>query len=812
MSHLFVDARLAIRLLFRNPGFALTLVTVLAAGIAATTAMFSVVVSLFMRPLPYGEPEQLTQLHTTQPFVDPSPFSLPDFYDIKAAATSFSELAGVGHDSYGLSTAGGGAPESIPGARVTGDFFAMLRVRPLHGRLLTPDDDRPGGPRVAVIAADLWHRRFASDPRVVGSTIQLSGEPFTVVGVAPEGFKFSSFRSNRCEVWTPMAATMAEYKEYSESRGSHFMLVMGRRKPGVTLAQAGAQLVGIGKTLEAAHPDSNTKVSFRVLDLHEALVGSSRSSVFLLFSAIGLVFLVVCANVANLLLARAAARRSEMAARAALGATRGRLVAQLVTETMVIFLFASALGAFGARWLVQKLAVDVVRVEALSIDVRVNGTALAFALLIALVCGLVFGLIPALEASRVEPHVTLKETRASLTRKQRLLRGGLVVAQVGVAFALLVGAGLAGRAFQRIAETPLGFEPKNLATASIVLPPKKYVTPESRAAFFSELVARVRNEPGVTAAGANTSIPMGNSTWNGSFRIEGKPPWPAGARPLLERATISPGYFATFGMPILRGRDIRESDVHESRAVAVINQAAVDRYFPNEDPIGHRIDFGSDDDDPRWMEIVGVVGNVKRLGWPDLTPPEAFSPMAQRSNGSMTIVARTERPAALLERMPAIVQSIDPEQPVTDRRLMTERIAFAIGSQRTLAMLLGAFAASALALATLGIFGLVSYTTTQRTRELGIRLALGSRPEQLVALVVGGGLRLVGLGLVTGGIFAVFVVRALAPHLGKSAQLSADAIVFLLIAAVLAVAGVVASLLPAFRAVRIPPAMALRYE
>jgi putative ABC transport system permease protein len=812
MRHLVADARLAVRLLIRNPAFAITLVAVLAAGIGATTAMFSVVVSLFVRPLPYDHPEELTQVHTTQPFVNPSPFSVPDFIDVKAAATSFSEIAAAENDSFSLST-DGSTPESIPGANVTGDYFKMLRLRPLQGRLLTPEDDRVGGPRVAVIGADLWRRRFGADPSMVGRTIQLSGEPYTVVGIAPEGFHFSTFRSNRAEVWTPLAATKADYNEYLQSRGSHFLLVVGRRKPDVSLPQAGAQLAGIGKTLEAAHPESNTKVSFRVVDLHETLVGSSRSSVFLLFAAIGLVFLVVCANVANLLLARAAARRSEMAARAALGATRGRLIAQLVTETMVVFLVASALGAFGARWLVRKLATEVVRVEALSIDMSVDGTALAFAVGIALVCGLVFGLVPALEASRAEPHATLKETRASLTKSQRILRAALVVTQIGVAFALLVGSGLAVRSFQRLANTPLGFDPNNLATATLVLPPKKYVTPESKAAFYTELVTRVRALPGVTSAAANSSIPMGNSNWNGSFMIEGKPPWPAGARPLLERATVSPGYFATMGMPILRGRDLRESDVKEGRHVVVINQSAVDRYFPNEDPIGQRIDFGeTEDDSTHWMEIVGVVGNVKRLGWPDPSAPEAFTPLAQRPLGYMTIVARTERPTTVLERIPTIVQGIDPEQAVTDRRPMTERIAFAIGAQRTLAMLLGAFAIAALALATLGIFGLVSYTTTQRTRELGIRLALGSRPEQLVGLVVGGGMRLVGLGLLIGAFFAVFVVKAIAPHLGKTPPGGSDALVFVVIAVVLALAGILASLLPAFRAVRIPPATALRYE
>ncbi len=415
---LLTDVRFALRLLRRSPAFAATLLGVLIAGIGATTAMFSIVVSLLLRPLPYPHPEELTMIWATQPLLNSAAVSIADFQDWRAEGTTFSAMAAVDYESFSLSseTSGGqrAMPESLDGAQVSGDFFRTLGIAPLVGRLLGPEDDRVGAPRVAVIGAALWHRRFGSDAGLVGRTITLSGEPFTVVGIAPEGFRFVDAYSSQAEVWTPLAVTHHGYAdELTNGRGNHFLSVIGRRRPGVSVEQAQAQLAGVAKSLAEKYPETNTNFGVRLVDLHDELVGDSREGVWVLFVAIGLVFLVVCANVANLLLARAAARRSEMAARAALGATRGRLVVQLVTETVVVFVLAALGGAVLAYWLVDRFASGIVRgAGAFTIDIRVDGSALAFAIVTSLVCGIVFGLVPAIEASRVAPQTVLKESGA----------------------------------------------------------------------------------------------------------------------------------------------------------------------------------------------------------------------------------------------------------------------------------------------------------------------------------------------------------------------------------------------------------------
>jgi predicted permease len=811
---ILADVRFTLRLLRRRPGFAITLLGILVAGIGATTAMFSVVISLLLRPLPFPEPEQLTLVNAVQPHVNPSPVSVPDFNDWRDGATTFETMAAVTYDAFSLSTPGT-TPESVPGATVSGDFFPMFRLGALRGRLLGPDDDRVGGPKVAVLSARVWHRRFASDPSMVGKTVDLGSDAYTVVGIAPEGFRFSGPSSNGCDVWVPLAVGHDNYSRLAtnEARGSHFLDVMGRRKPGVTVAQAQTQLTGIAAHIAETYPDSSTNVGVHVEDLHDGLVGQSRQSVWLLFGAVGLFFLVVCANVANLLLARAAGRRAEMAARVALGATPRRLVAQLVTETVVVFVLAALGGTLLAVYLVRTLGNQMLEGGALSIDLSVDWTALASSLGLATVAGLVFGLVPASEAYRVAPQAVLAETgaRASLGRPARVARGALVIAQVALACALLVGSGLTARAYLALASTPLGFDPQNLATATVVLPPTKYSDEDKVSAFYRELLARVAALPAVESVAINTSIPMGSSNESGSFLVDGRPPWPAGARPLLERNTISPGYFKTLGIPILRGRDFDASDVKESRPVLIISKAAAEKYFPGEDPIGQRIDWGDTHGvDHLWREIVGVAGDVHRFGRRVPIAAESYAPLTQHARTWTTLVIRTDRVAGVLKEIPSLVAALDPQEAVASRQAMAERVADMIGPQRFTAQLLGTFSLAGLLLATLGIFGLVSYATTQRTRELGIRLALGSSPRGLVALVMRDGVRLLAAGLVLGLVGAVFAGRAIASRVAGAAAF--DPVLSAFIVAALGVAGVLASLIPALRAARIPPAISLRHE
>jgi putative ABC transport system permease protein len=814
-SQMFSDVRFTLRLMRNSPGFFATLLTIIVAGIGATTAMFSIVYSLLLKPLPYKQPEQLTTVWATQPLVNPSPVSLPDFLDWKAQATHFSHMTAVSYSAFSLSSEGN-RPEFLAGGLVSGDFFPMFGVKALHGRLLVPEDNRVGQPRVAVISAAVFHQTFASDPKVVGKTIMLNSQPHTVVGVAPEGFRFSGPLSDRADVWVPIAVSLVNYtKESTDTRGSHFLHVLGRRKPGVSLGMAQAQLNEITNKISIAYPDTNTNVGARVEALHDSLVGSSRSSIWILFGAMGMVFVIVCANVANLLLTRAQGRRSEMAARAALGATSMRLAAQVVTETMVVFLVGAAGGAVLSRWLVGIFAKHIVDGRgARTIDISVDATALVFCVVVSLVCGLVFGLVPAMAVARTEAQTVLKESasRAGVSRSQKAVRSALVIAQVALAFTLLTGSGLALRSFAKLVATPTGFEPANLATGGVVLPARKYDDLSKTITFYDNVLEKLASLPGVESVAGNSSLPMSNSSSSGSFKIEGKVPWKAGERPILERNVITPGYFRTMRIQVLRGREFTEQDRREGRNVMILSQAAAARFFPGQDPIGQRIDWGDigDEDKPIWREVIGIVADVRRRGLNKPVAMDSYVPLAQHGSQWMAFVIRSPRAPSILQELPGVVQQVDSEQAVANRKLMADRVADTIGNQRYLAVLLGSFSLAALLLATLGIFGLVTYSTNQRTREIGIRMALGSSPESALWLVMKEGLRLLAMGTALGLLGALLLGRSLFHWIpGVSAF---DPAVSLGLLVLLSATGMVACLIPAWRAVRIPPASALRYE
>lgn len=811
MNSILSDARLALRLLARSPGFTFTILTVLSLGIGATTAMFSIVESLLLRPLPYERPEELSMIWCTKPNIGPSTASLPDFLEWREQGRAFAQMTAVDYDAISLSSEGA-LPENLPGASVSGDFFPMFGIHAKLGRLFGPEDDRVGGPKVVVLSAAVWHRRFGGDPGIIGRTLTLNGEPHTVLGIAPEGFRFSGPYSDRADVWIPLAVHRKDFATLE--RGDHFLHVLARRKTSVSLSEAQAQLSAVAKSLEAKYPNSNTGKGVQVVELKEALVGSSRDGIWILFAAVALVFLVVCANVASLLLTRAAARRGEMATRAALGATGGQLSAQLITETLVLFLIASFFGGLLAFWLVEVIAPGIIQSGgAFTIDIRVDAIALAGAILATLICGLIAGLAPATVVLRVEPQAVLKESaaQAGISRAQRRVRGVLVVAQVALAFTLLVGSGLSLRTFWTLASTPPGFDPNNLATARVVLHEARYPSDAKVLEFYQALLSQLAAQPGVSSVAANSTLPLAGSNWNGSFQIEGRTPWAPGERPVMGRNIVTPGYFATMRIPLLKGRDFTEADVAGGRLVVIISQSAADKFFPGEDPIGRRLDWGEDRVDPHpWREIIGVAGDVRRFGLARPTTPESYAPMAQQPNRWMGLVARSGRAESFLKDLPGIVQSVDPEQAVASRRLMSARYADSIGPQRFTAVLLSAFAGVALLLATIGVFGLVSYSTAQRTREIGVRLALGADPFEVLRLVMAEGLRLLGLGLGLGALGAFFVGQ----RLGSTSppERGLDVLVYLLIFVILALTGALASLLPAWRAVRIPPSVALRYE
>ncbi|MBS2014956.1 MAG: ABC transporter permease [Deltaproteobacteria bacterium] len=805
------DARFAMRLLVRAPTFALTLLGVLVLGIGTTTAVFSIVQALLLRPLPFSHPEELTVMWKTyEPVARDWPASIPDLADLRAENRTFSSIAASGWGASSLASDDQPA-EYVAGAVVSGEFFSMLDVRPSQGRLIGPDDDRVGAPRACVISTELWRRRFASDPSIVGRVVTLDSRQFTIVGVGPEGFRFGGPKGDRTDVWLPLAQSDG-YAERSQSRGWNAYRILGRRKPGVTVAQAQADMNEVATRLSERHTSWQHR-GIWVVDLHDALVGSAKETALVLFGAVVLVFLVVCANVASLLLARGATRRAEMAARAALGATRERLVAQLVTEAVVVFLLGGAGGALAAAWLVDFFA-NVVshRVWAANIAFHVDGVAVGFAIVVALACGVAFGIGPALATSRVEPQVVLKQTSAAagISRRQRLVRGALVVAQVAMAFSLLAGSGLALRAFAKTASTPPGFDPTGLASGRVALPDTKYVDEDHVRRVYEDLVDRLAKEPGVIAVAGNSAMPMTGTNSNGWFKIEGRPAWP-GKGPIMERNVVTPGYFAAMGIPILRGRDFTKDDRAGGRRVVVISQRAAEKFFPGEDPIGRRIDLmDHKGDDDVWLEIVGVAADVRKVSLAADVPAEAYTPIAQHPIRWMTFAVRAATGEAMLGRMRAIVRDVDPELALFSRQMMQDRVDESYEEQRFMALLLTAFALAALVLATVGLFGLVAYTTGQRTRELGIRLALGSTPGEVVALVVRGGAALVAVGIVLGLAGALLIGRALAKYGGDIAAF--DPLVFTAIPALLALAGVGSCLAPALRAVRIPPSVALRYE
>jgi len=811
--HLLSDIRYTFRLALRAPLFFCTLIAIVSIGVGAITAMFSIVDALLLRPLPYPKAESIAVVRTRAPWAPSASASLPDFLYWKAQATSFESLAASAYASFGLASEGS-RPERVEGANVSGDFFRVLAVHPLRGRLLGPDDDRVAGPRVAVISAAIWQHHFGGRGDIIGKTIALNDVAFTVVGVAPEGFRFGRLNQERVDVWTPLAVSMRNYAEATNSdRGNHFLHVIGRLAPNSNLAQAESQLASIAKTLEQTYPESNAGNGIWIARLQDYLVESSRAGVWILFASVGLVFAIVCANVANLLLTRAQSRRAEMATRAALGGTRARLATQILTETATIFLIASVGGFVLAQLLIEFFSSAVIAPGAVStIDLHVDFRALAFSVGLCLLCGILCGVVPARAAYRTQPQAVLKESasRAGVSRAQRAIAGGLVVAQVAVAFALLMASGLTLRAFSRVASTPPGFDPHNVATGKISLAPSKCEDHERRLSFFRDASAKVAAQPGAQRVALSSALPMSGSSGY-AFAIEGRPPFPPNQAPTLGFYTVTPGYFETIGIPLLRGRNFNDGDRLDARPVIIISQAAADHFFPGEEALGRRIDWGFNDGEWKhvWREVVGIVGNVRSQGLEQPPTADGYVPLAQNTDClAMTLLARSPQAPALLRALPAAVQALDPNQDIADLKLMSARISGAMSAQRQITTLLGGFAIAGLLLATLGIFGLVSFATSQRTRELGIRIALGATPTQAVRLVLSDGFRLIAIGLAVGAVAAILVGRSLS---GRIPQLVAfDVPLYVLIPLLLTVAGLLGCLPPALRAARIPPSTALR--
>jgi predicted permease len=807
------DVRYSLRTLRKSPGFTAVAALTLALGIGANTAIFSVVNAVLLRPYPYKDEDRLVCLWETRlpevPGFNPSP---ANFLDWQKQNTVFEQLEAVNVRDFNL--IGGANPERIRGMVITHGLFSMLGVRPQIGRDFFPDEDQPGHSNVAILSHELWQRRFGGDPSILNQSLLLDDQQFTVIGVMPPS---RGLRWRDTDIWAPIAFTAAQV----QNRRGDVLNVLGRLKPEVTLEQARSEMSLIADRLANRYPDTNAGWNVRVSPLQEDVVSEIRPSLLLLLGAVAFVLLIACANVANLLLARAAVRQKEIAVRTALGASRWRIVRQLFTESLLLSLAGAIIGLTLASWglKIMMAMADVFwpRVMDLSLDVRI----LAFTIAITLLTGLSFGMVPALQVSKPNLNEMLKDAGRGSTEggRRRLVRNALVVVEVAISLVLLVGAGLLMRSFIGLQKVDPGFDPKNALTVSIALPKRKYPERDRQAAFYSRLIERVSALPGVKAVGAASHVPFSNAHWDGGFgsgfRIEGQADdqVEAGANYYSVYYSVSLNYFRAMGIPLLRGRLFTELDTKGALRVAIISSTMAERYFPNEDPIGKRIQLaGMLNSDPKvYREIVGIVGDVKSYGLGRETPPQTYEPYTQETLPSMTLVARTAGdPMGLNEAIRREVLQLDKEQPIFSSETLDSLIAKSTGDQRFSMMLLGVFAAAAIALASVGLYGVMSYAVTQRTHEVGIRMALGAQRRDVVGLILRQGLRLALSGIAIGLIAAWAATRLLINMLyGVSAT---DLPTFAGVSLLLIGVALLACYIPARRATKVDPMAALRSE
>jgi predicted permease len=803
------DIRFALRMLAKNPAFTAIAVLALALGIGANSAIFSVVDAVLLRPLPFKNPSQLVMLwenaaHLGFPRDTPSP---ANFLDWQKEATSFTGMAAMLERSFNLT--GVGEPERLEGRRVSANLFQLLGVSARLGRTFVPEDDKPGS-HVVLLSDSLWQRRFGSDPAVIGRALTLDGEPYTVIGVMPPLVQLPGFDNRNDQLWIPIAFPAEE----AAQRGNHFLEVIARLKPGVTLKQAQAEMDTIAARLEKQYPNYNLRRGAVVVPLHEQVVGEIKPALLILLGAVGFVLLIACANVANLLLARAAARQKEIALRLALGASRSRLTRQFLTESVLLALFGAGLGLLlalaGIRVLKTFIPVSIAQVDAITID----GTVLVFTVLVAVLTGIAFGLVPAIQGSHFNLNDTLKESGrdSSGGGKGNRIRGLLVIGEVAVSFVLLIGAGLLINSFLHLRNLDPGFRSDHLLTMKVNLSEVKYPDREKRAAFFDEVMRRVLALPGVQSAAVAGNLPL---TYNGdsmSISVEGVPDPPPDQQPDVIYRAIGPGYFATMGIPIVRGRDFTDQDNGDSKDVVIISEKTAQQFWPGQDPIGKRLKPGLSTSSSPWREVIGIVKDVRQNDFVASPKRQMYFTYRQlKSIPANALVVRTNiDPMSLAIPVRNAIWSVDKDQTVADIDTMDHIVAQAVARQRFSMLLLGLFAALALLLASIGIYGVMSYSVAQRTREIGIRIALGARRADVLQMTVKQALKLVAAGMIIGLIAAFLLTRVLASLLfGISAT---DPITFIGISVVLLAVALLASYVPALRATKVDPIIALRAQ
>jgi putative ABC transport system permease protein len=808
------DLRFAFRQLLKSPGFTLVAVITIALGIGANSAIFSVIETVLLRSLPFPNPDRLTMIWAKSPqhpSEDKQVHSYPDYLDFRAQNHTFTAIAA--YSQVSAIWGNGANSEDVAGLAATSDIFTVLGTRPLLGRGFSRDDEKPDAARVVVISYEFWQRRFGGDPNIIGKQATMVNRTYTITGVMPPGWKFPVQHD-------PVNYIAPLYEIFSgpppnliERRGAHFLPLVGRMKPGITLQTASADLQTIAAQLAKHYPDTNAGRTVRAVPLQSDIVGDVQPALLVLSGAVALVLLIACANVANLFLARAAVREREIAIRTALGANRFQIVRQLLTETLLLALVGGAAGLILAWWSLDLLRnfgpTDVPRLD----EIRVNTTVVIFTFAIACLTSLIFGLIPALQASRPQVEESLKDaTRGSSGGKRaQRLRGAFVVSQFALSLVLLVGAGLLIRSFAQLRAVQPGFDPRGVVTLWQALPKARYGEVDQQTRFFDTLLEKFKGLHGIENAGLVNPMPFSGNSQNRTFTIIGRPAPPEGMEPAASLLTTNGSYFETMRIPLKRGRLFDMRDTKNSPPVVLINEAFARAYFPNENPIGQRLQLGRPGDDPP-RQIVGVVGTVKNRNLAEPDEAECYVPFAQSPDRFSYIVVRTSQPApAGLETMLGrTVHELDSEQFVPVIKPLTQLVSETLSQSRFNTGLLGAFAAIAIILAAVGIYGVIAYNVAQRTREIGIRMALGAQRQQMLSMILRQSLTMAAIGIVVGLLGAFAATRLLRALLFGVA--ATDALTYGAVVLLLGLAALLAGLLPARRAMNVDPVVALRYE
>jgi putative ABC transport system permease protein len=810
MGDLLQDFRYGARMLGKKPGFTLVAVLTLGLGIGANTAIFSVVNAVLLNPLPYREPDRLIQFWETNPLKSWTQATIApaNLFDWQKQNQSFDEIAAyMGSDKSGpgiagLQLTGGGEPERVKALFVTGNVFSVLGVDAMIGRTLREEETREGKHTVVVLGHALWQRRFGGDPGIIGQTISLNGRNREVVGVMAPDFYFPS---KEIEMWVPMGWN---YEQIARLRRPHFLRAVGRLKAGVTTEQARAEMTAIASRLEEQYPDTNTQMGVGMGSLKEWIVGDTRLPLMLFLVAVGLVLLIACGNVANLLLARAAARTREVAIRTALGARRGRIIRQLLTENLMLSLVGGAFGVLLALWSKELLVAfspgNIPRLEEASLDARVLG----FTFGLTLLTTLIFGLAPALHASKPNLVATLKEGGQKGGLQGGRVRNGLVIAEVALALVLVIGAGLMIRSFLRLQQVDPGFNPNNVLTLSVGLPGPKYPEASQAITFFEQAEQRIRALPGVIDVGATNVAALKGSGYTNDMTIEGAPPEDYVRE--IRHKTVTFDYFRAMGIQLLAGRFFDKSDNATSPTI-IVNEAFARRCFPGEDAVGKRVKFAKPSEDGTWETIVGVVRSEKQDSLSAEPKPEAYKSQLQETQSAMTLVVRTAGdPRSLIGAVREQIRALDRDLPPYNVNTMDGILYESLVRERFTTLLLIVFAGLAVLLASVGIYGVMSYAVTQRTHEIGIRVALGARRQDIFRQVIGRAMGLAGAGVGIGLVAAFVLTRLMASLLyGVGAT---DPLTFVVISVLLFGVSLLASYVPARRATKVNPMIALRYE